>query len=358
MSGNKNIFAIDAFGGDNAPKAVLGGLNQFLFSEPELAQNVHFRIFGDKNKIAALMPRYQRVLAKSEVIHSPGVIQPGDKVREVIRTAKNTSMYMAIDDVRHGHSCGVVSAGNTGVLMALSKLALKTIDGISRPAITTMLPAGPGGNKKVVLLDLGANAISDEENLMDFAVLGAAYFKNVVGHPRPRVGLLNIGEEDQKGLDSLRNVNELFKANLDKLPFEYIGFVEGDDIPSGEVDVVVTDGFTGNIVLKTVEGTARLIKNVLKETFTKSVIAVLMSFLLLHVFKRLKSKIDPRSYAGAAFVGLNGFVVKSHGNSDAIAFSNAVKYAVQMSRSDYNTQIAQDARLMTQVKSKLGENNG
>ncbi|MDR0319661.1 MAG: phosphate acyltransferase PlsX [Rickettsiales bacterium] len=353
MSNIKNIFAIDGFGGDNAPKAVLGGLNQFLFSEPEMSEKIHFRIFGDSAKIGQLMSLYPRVQAKSEVVHAPDVVGAGDKVRDVIRNAKNTSMYMAIDDVRKGNSCGVVSAGNTGVLMALSKLALKTVEGISRPAITSTLPAGDRGHRRVVLLDLGANAICDEENLTDFAILGAAYYKTVVGSPRPRVGLLNIGEEDQKGLDTIRNVNEVFKKNLGRLPFEYIGFVEGNDIPSGDVDVVVTDGFTGNIVLKTVEGTARLIKNVLKDTLTKSIIAMSVSFLLFHVFKRLKSKIDPRSYAGAAFVGLNGFVVKTHGNSDALAFSNAVKYAVQMSRADYNTQIRQDVALMADVKKEL-----
>ncbi|MDR0449409.1 MAG: phosphate acyltransferase PlsX [Rickettsiales bacterium] len=353
MSKIKNTFAIDGFGGDNAPKAVLGGLNQFLFSEPELAEKINFRIFGDSAKIGQLMSLYPRVLARSEVIHAPDVVAGGDKVREVIRNAKNTSMYMAIDDVRQGNSCGVISAGNTGVLMALSKLALKTLDGISRPAITSMLPAGDHGQRRAVLLDLGANAICDEENLMDFAILGAAYYKTIVGSPRPRVGLLNIGEEDQKGLESLRHVNEIFKANAEKLPFEYIGFVEGNDIPSGDVDVVVTDGFTGNIVLKTIEGTARLIKNVLKDVMMKSIIALAVSFLLFHVFKRLKSKIDPRSYAGAAFVGLNGFVVKTHGNSDALSFSNAVKYAVQMSRADYNTQIKQDVALMAGVKGEL-----
>ncbi|MCL2629377.1 MAG: phosphate acyltransferase PlsX [Alphaproteobacteria bacterium] len=349
MSKLKNTFAIDAFGGDKAPKAVLGGLNQFLFSEPELAENIHFRIFGDSAKIGALMSIYPRVLSKSEIIHAPNRVAGDAKFSEV-KGDKTTSMYAAINDVKEGRSCGVVSAGNTGVLMALSYIMLRTVQGISRPALTTMLPAGARGHKRTVLLDLGANALCDEDNLIDFTILGSAYHKTVVGSARPRVGLLNIGEEDQKGLESLRNVNEIFKANQDRLPFEYVGFVEGNDISSGEVDVVVTDGFTGNIVLKTIEGTAKLIKNVMKDTIKDSIIAMVCYFLLSHVFKRLKSKLDPRSYAGAAFLGLNGFVVKTHGNSDALAFSNAVKYAVRMSKADYNAHIKHDVSLMATVK--------
>ncbi|MDR1206895.1 MAG: phosphate acyltransferase PlsX [Rickettsiales bacterium] len=352
MSNSKKIIAIDAMGGDRAPKAVFGGLNQFLFQNGE--DNIFFRIFGDEYRISQMLKKYPRVARNSEIIHAPDKIKSTDKVRDVIRSAQNTSMYMAIKDVREGNACAVVSAGNTGVLMALSKLALKTVDGISRPAITTMLPSG-GGDSRVVLLDLGANVMCDEENLFDFALMGAVYADNIGKMPRPKLGILNIGEEEQKGQEYLQKLNKLLTAHKDELPFEYVGFVEGTDIGGGEVQVVVTDGFTGNIVLKTVEGTAKLVKRVLVDTFKKSVLAIALAFLLTHVFKRLKAKIDPRSYAGAVFIGLNGFVVKTHGSSDALAFSNSIKYAADLAVADFNQKIKTGIKALAAVKGKLKE---
>ncbi len=353
MKHKQYVFAIDAMGGDRAPVDVIAGLNHFLFTNAD-SVDIHFRVFGPEAKMRALFKKYPRVAKYSTIIHAPDKINGTDKLREIIRTSQNTSMYMAIKDVREGNSIAIISAGNTGILMALSKLSLKTIDGISRPAIVTMLPAG-GGDKKVVLLDLGANAVCDEENLIDFAVMGSVYAKTMGGVNHPKLGLLNIGEEDQKGLDSLRNVNTAFKNNSEKLPFEYIGFVEGNDISHGVVEVVVTDGFTGNIVLKTVEGTAKLITRVMKDTFKKSLIAILMSFFLFHVFKRLKAKLDPRSYAGAVFIGLNGFVVKTHGNSDVLTFANAVKYALELSTNDFNGHIQRAVAAVKDVKQQVVE---
>ena len=340
-------------GGDNAPKAVLGGMNQFLFQNGD--DSVFFRVFGDEARLRKLLKKYQRVARNCEIIHAPGKIKSTDKVAEVIRHAADTSMYMAIKDVREGKSCAIVSAGNTGVLMALSKLALKTLEGISRPAITTMLPAG-GGDQRVVLLDLGANVQCDEENLFDFAIMGAVYAEAIGKMHRPRVGILNIGEEDQKGDETLQNLNKLLSENKDALPFEYIGFVEGTDIGGGNVQVVVTDGFTGNIVLKTVEGTAKLIKRVLMDTMKKSIIAIAVSFMLVHVFKRLKNKIDPRSYAGAVFLGLNGFSVKTHGNSDALAFANAIKYAADLANAGFNERIRESVEHLSELKKSLLKN--
>lgn len=346
----KKIIAIDAFGGDKAPKAVFGGMNQYLFQNGE--ENVFFRVFGDEKKLMKWMAKYPRVAKNSEIIHAPGVILGTDKLREVIRNAGDTSMYMAIKDVRAGNSCAVISAGNTGILMALAKLALKTFDGISRPAITTMLPSG-GGGERVVVLDLGANLHCTEENLFDFALMGAVY-ADAIGHMKfPRVGLLNIGEEDQKGHEELQKLNKVLTENKDKLPYEYVGFVEGNDIGGGHVQVVVTDGFTGNVVLKTVEGTAKLIKRVIVDNMKKSVLAIIGAFFLIHMFKRLKNKIDPRSYAGAVFLGLNGFVVKTHGNSDAIAFSNSIKYAMNLAKSNFGERIASGAESLSEIKKEL-----
>ncbi len=289
MSNTKKIIAIDAMGGDRAPVAVLGGMNQFLYQNGEDA--VKFRVFGDESKLRKLLIKYPRVARNAEIIHAPDVIRGTDKVRDVIRSAQNTSMYMAIKDVREGNSAAVVSAGNTGVLMALSKLALKTINGISRPAITTMLPSG-GGDSRVVMLDLGANVQCSAENLFDFSILGAAYAETIGKMKRPRLGVLNIGEEDTKGDDTLVRLNKLLNEHKDKLPYEYIGFVEGNDIGGGHVQVVITDGFTGNVVLKTVEGTAKLIKRVVVDNLKKSILAIIGAFFLVHVFKRLNRVLE------------------------------------------------------------------
>ena len=220
-------IALDAMGGDKGPNAVLGGMNQYLYQHGE--NHVFFRVFGDEKKLRRLLGKYPRVSRNCEVIHAPNVIKGTDKVMEVLRHAQDTSMYMAIKDVREGNSNAVISAGNTGMLMSLSKLALKTIDGISRPAITTMLPSG-AGDSRVVVLDLGANVHCDENILFDFAVLGSVYAEVVGKMPKPKLGVLNIGSEAGKGLAYLTKAEEIFAEKKERLPFDYYGFVEGDDI--------------------------------------------------------------------------------------------------------------------------------
>ena len=261
-------------------------------------------------------------------------------------------MYMAIKDVREGRANAVISAGNTGMFMSLSKLALKTIEGISRPAITTMLPSG-AGDSRVVVLDLGANVQCDETVLFDFAVLGSVYAEVVGKMPKPKLGVLNIGSEDTKGNETLVHLNHILTEHKDKLPYDYIGFVEGNDISAGRVQVVVTDGFTGNIVLKTVEGTAKLIKRVIVENFKKSFLAIIGAFFLVRVFKRLKHKIDPRSYAGATFLGLRGFAVKTHGNSDALAFANSIEYTAKLATANLNGLIEERARALSKIRTSI-----
>lgn len=347
---NKKIIAIDAMGGDKGPAVALGGMNQFLYQHPD--SGISFRIFGNEARLRKMLARYPRVARNSTIIDAPDVIRGTDKIRDVIRHAQNTSMYMAIKDVREGTSTAVVSAGNTGVLMSLSKLALKTVDGISRPAITTMLPSG-AGDSRVVVLDLGANIKCDAGDLFDFAILGGVYAEFIGKMPRPKLGVLNIGEEETKGNETLQELNRVLTAHRDVLPYEYIGFVEPTDISAGRVQVVVTDGFTGNIVLKTVEGTAKLIKRVITENMKKSWLAIIGAFFLVHVFKRLKHKIDPRSYAGATFLGLKGFAVKTHGNSDALAFANAIQYASDLAKNDLNDVIRARAAALATVRSEL-----
>ena len=351
MSENtKKIIAIDAMSGDKGPRAVFGGMNQYLYQNGE--EHIFFRVFGDERVLRKLLSKYPRVARNCEIIHAPDIIRGTDKIREVLRHAQETSMYMAIKDVREGKSAAIISAGNTGVLMSLSKLALKTIDGISRPAITTMLPSG-AGDDRVVMLDLGANVQCTAGNLFDFATLGSVYAEVIGKMPRPKLGVLNIGEEETKGNETLQHLNHVLTENKDKLPYEYIGFVEPNDISTGVVQVVVTDGFTGNVVLKTVEGTAKLIKRVIVENFKKSILAILGAFFLVHVFKRLKHKIDPRSYAGATFLGLNGFSFKTHGNSDALAFANAIKYAADLTHANLNGLIAERAAAVAPVRAML-----
>ena len=280
MAEEKKIISIDTMGGDKGPNAALGGVNQFLYQYGE--DSVFFRLFGDEKELRKLLGKYPRVSRNCEVVHAPNSIKGTDKVMDVLRHSQDTSMYMAIKDVREGKSSAVISAGNTGILMSLSKLALKTIDGISRPAITTMLPSG-AGDSRVVVLDLGANVHCDEGILFDFAVLGSVYAEVIGKMPRPKLGVLNIGSEETKGNDTLVRLNKVLTANKDKLPYDYIGFVEANDISAGKVQVVVTDGFTGNIVLKTVEGTAKLIKRVIVENFNATV-HMLLAYIYFVVF--------------------------------------------------------------------------
>ena len=350
MSQEIPTISIDAMSGDKGPSVVLGGLNQFLYQNGE--GKIHFRLFGDEKKLRRLLTKYPRVGRNVEVIHAPNVIKGTDKIMDVLRHSQDTSMYMAIRDVREGNASAVISAGNTGVLMSLSKLALKTVEGIARPAITTMLPSG-GGDSRVVVLDLGANVQCDETILFDFSVLGSVYAEVIGKMPKPKLGVLNIGSEETKGNETLVHLNHVLMENKDKLPYEYLGFVEANDISAGRVQVVVTDGFTGNIVLKTVEGTAKLIKRVIVENFKKSVLAIIGAFFLIHVFKRLKHKIDPRSYAGATFLGLRGFAVKTHGNSDALAFANSIGYTVKLTKANLNGLIAERARALADVRATI-----
>ncbi|MCQ2571699.1 MAG: phosphate acyltransferase PlsX [Alphaproteobacteria bacterium] len=350
MSQEKRVISVDAMGGDHAPGAVLGGMNQFLYQYGE--DSAFFRVFGNEKVLRSLLKQFPRVARNCEIINANDVISGTDKVRDVIRHAQDTSMYMAIKDVREGNSSAVVSAGNTGVLMALSKLALKTIDGISRPAITTMLPSG-NGDSRVVGLDLGANVRCDEETLFDFSILGSVYAEIMGGMKRPRVGILNIGEEETKGSERLQRLNKVLMEHIDELPYEYIGFVEGNDVTAGNVQVVVTDGFTGNVMLKTVEGTAKMISRIVKANYKRSILAILGTFFLIHLFKRLKNKIDPRSYAGAVFLGLNGFSIKTHGNSDTLAWTHALEYATNLSKSDFYGKIRERTNALAKIKQEI-----
>ena len=330
MSEEKKIISIDAMGGDKGPNAVLGGMNQYLYQNGE--NNVFFRLFGDEKKLRKLLGKYPRVARNAEVIHAPNVIKPTDKVMDVLRHAQDTSMYMAIKDVREGKSAAVISAGNTGILMSLSKLALKTIDGISRPAITTMLPSG-AGDSRVVVLDLGANVQCDEAILFDFSILGSVYAEVVGKMPRPKLGVLNIGSEETKGNETLVRLNKILTEHKDKLPYEYIGFVEGNDISAGRVQVVVTDGFTGNVLLKSAEGIIKFMMHSLKDVFYRSTINKLAAAVLKKDLAAMKKSMDVNEVGGTALVGISKPVVKAHGSSNEVSFFAAIRQAKQFAES-------------------------
>ena len=313
-------IALDAMGGDHAPEMVLRGAEIALVRFPQL----RFQLFGREEVLGPLLEAMPTVKAASTLNHAPDVITGDTKPSAALRTGKRSSMRLAIDAVAEGRADCVVSAGNTGALMALAKIVLKTLPGIDRPAIATFLPTQRGES---VLLDLGANVECDAENLVQFALMGDAFARAVLGVTRPLIGLLNVGSEDLKGVDSVREAS----ARLKDVPGIYFhGFVEGDDIAAGTVDVVVTDGFSGNIALKTAEGTAKLYSHFLRAAFSHSIMAKIGYFFAKGALSKVKERLDPRRYNGAMLLGLNGIVVKSHGGSDAVGFANAVGVAADL----------------------------
>ena len=262
-----------------------------------------------------------------------------DKPAQVMRTGKNTSMWSALESVRNGEATVCVSCGNTGALMALSILRLRKLSGIYRPAIAVMWPSrNPQAFN--IMLDGGADIRADAKDLMQYALMGTSYARNGFGLERPRIGLLNVGTEEHKGRAELREAYDLIDANARRADFEFVGFVEGRDIPSDVCDVIVTDGFTGNVALKTGEGIASLIAELLREAFKYSPLSRLASVLAYTSLQRLKKRIDPRRANGGVFLGLNGTVVKSHGAADATGISSAVKLAFELAETGFSEKLA------------------
>lgn len=327
------IIALDAMGGDSAPEIVINGAALASKRYPEAA----FLIFGDQSKIDHLLDDHPKLLAVSRIVHTKEFVSGDDKPSVAIRQGRQTSMQLAINAVRDGEAQCVVSAGNTGALMAMSKLTLRTLPGIDRPAICALCPTQRGQS---AMLDLGANIECNANNLLQFGVLGAAYVKSLLGIKNPTVGLLNVGEEDIKGGDVVKQAAVLFRdANL---PLDFRGFVEGNDVGMGTVNVFVVDGFTGNLMLKAIEGTVQLYTEYLRQAFKSSGGSKLVGLLATNAFKRLKARIDPRIYNGATFLGLNGIVVKSHGSTDDFGFSNAIGVGVDMVKNGLNEIITDE----------------
>jgi len=308
-------------GGDHAPDIVVTG----AAIARERLPNAYFLLFGDEARLRPLVEAQPLLAGCVEIRHTDVAISNGDKPSAALRNGKQSSMRLAIDAVKSGEASCTVSAGNTGALMAMAMFGLRTLPGIDRPAICSVLPTMNGES---CMLDLGANVECSAENLVQFAVMGEVFARTVLGLAKPTIGLMNIGVEELKGNEEVKAAaNTIRNSNL---PIEFKGFVEGDDISKGTVDVIVTDGFTGNVALKTVEGTSKLISTFIRETFQSSLLAKIGYLFASRSIDKLRLRLDPRRYNGAVFLGLNGIVVKSHGGTDGIGFANAIGVAADM----------------------------
>lgn len=316
-------------GGDAAPDVVLDGLELAAERHPQ----ARFLLVGDEALVAGGLARRKRAARVCSLRHAPERISGDLKPTAALRV-RGSSMRLAIDAVASGEAAGVVSAGNTGALMALAKIVIKTLPEIDRPALAAI---GPSARGDVVLLDLGANVQCDARNLVEFAVMGDAFARAVLGLTNPSIGLLNVGSEELKGDDRVRNAAEVLRDS--HIGAQFRGFVEGHDITAGTTDVIVTDGFTGNVALKTGEGALKLMRDLLRQVFTSSVPARLGYLLARPALDRLREWMDPRRYNGAILIGLNGVVVKSHGGTDAFGFAHAVDVAMDMVTHGFNERI-------------------
>jgi phosphate acyltransferase len=314
-------IALDAMGGDRAPGMVVKGAEIALQRHPDL----RFLLFGDEDRVRPFLAKAPH-LSRAVILHHTNELVADDaKPSLALRTGRQSSMRLAIDAVAEGRADGVVSAGNTGALMAIAKFVLKMLPGIDRPAIASFFPTRRGES---VMLDLGANIECDEENLFQFALMGDVFARTVLGLVEPTVGLLNVGSEDLKGNDAVRAASARLRESVS--PIYFYGFIEGDDIAAGTVDVVVTDGFTGNVAVKTAEGVAKLFAEFLEAAFRHSLSARIGYLFARRALRKLRMRSDPRRYNGAIFLGLSGIAVKSHGSTDAFGFANAIGVAVDM----------------------------
>jgi phosphate acyltransferase len=327
-------IALDAMGGDHGPSVVIPAAAITAIRHPE----ARFLLVGDSARIEPELRAHPALVAKSQVIHTDVAVAMDEKPSQALRKGRwKSSMWLALEAVRDGRADAAVSAGNTGALMAMAKFCLKTIPGIDRPAIAAIWPTIEA---ECIVLDVGANVGADARQLAEFALMGAAMARALFGMEKPSVGLLNIGVEEVKGLDEIKKAAAVLKEA--PLPIRYKGFIEGDDVGRGAVDVVVTDGFTGNIALKTAEGTAKQIGEYLRAAMGRSLLARIGAVLAQGAFRALKDKMDPRQLNGGIFLGLNGIAVKSHGGTDATGFASAIDLAYDMASNGVVKRLASD----------------
>ena len=334
QSHRRITISVDAMGGDLGPAAVVAGMAASASKNPDL----HFIVHGPEDVLAPLIAK-RGIEARCDIRDARGVVSMDDKPSQVMRRGQDTSMWSALEAVREGEAEVCVSCGNTGALMLTAMVRLKKLPGVNRPAIACLWPSrNPGGFN--VMLDVGADIKADAEDLLQYALMGASYARNGLGIARPRIGLLNNGVEEHKGRPELKAAHDLLEQATEAGGFDFVGFVEGGDIPSARVDVIVTDGFTGNIALKTGEGTALLIREFLQDAFRATPLSRIAALLALTSLKRLSKRIDPRRVNGGVFLGLNGTVVKSHGSADETGVSAAIKLAFKLAQSGFNERLA------------------
>ena len=326
----KITIAIDAMGGENAPEKTIEGVKLFLKNN-QTHDDFIINLFGDKKRIEEKLEKENIDRTNLKITHTDSVVADDETPLTAIKNSKNTSMWNCISSQVNGDSDISLSAGNTGVLLVVSRMILKMMDDVSKPALAGLWPNNKNTN---VVLDLGANIECDEDNFVDFAELGSALYKSLFPDDKPKVSLLNIGSEEIKGTEILKNASQKLKNLSKEDNFLYNGYIEGNNIMSGESNVIVTDGFTGNIALKTAEGTAKFINTNLKKSLSK--LSLIFSYFSL---KKFKNKLDPRKYNGAIFLGLNGPVVKSHGGIDALGFYHSIDLCYKIIKGDLMKQI-------------------
>ena len=332
--GTADVLSVDAMGGDKGAAIVVAGVAQFLRGAPTARVILH----GPEDTLRPLLDK-TAVADRVTIRHAPDTVEMSDKPSHVLRHGKDTSMWSAIEAVRNDEAAVCISCGNTGGLMAMSMLRLRKADGVNRPAIACLWPSrNPQGFN--IMLDAGADIRADQDDLLTYALMGAAYARNGLDIKQPRVGLLNVGTEEHKGRAELKVAHELIGRAAARGDFSYVGFVEGGDLPSARVDVIVTDGFTGNVALKTGEGTATLISELLRGAFMRNPLSMLAALLARGSLDRLRRRIDPRRVNGGVFLGLNKTVVKSHGGADATGVAAALDLAYQLAQSGFSDKLA------------------
>jgi glycerol-3-phosphate acyltransferase PlsX len=342
MSGTKIVLALDGMGGDHAPDVVVNGADIARERYPQTS----FLLFGDPARLKPLVDRRKGLATTLEIVPAEDAVLAEDKPSFALRRRRKSSMWLAVDAAAQGRADSVVSAGNTGALLAISMVAMRMLEGAHRPALASFLPTARG---ETVMLDLGANLECDADNLAEFAVMGSVFAQVLLGLDRPRVGLLNVGSEELKGHEELRQAAGWLRR--DGSPIDFHGFVEGDDIGKGVVDVIVTDGFTGNVALKAIEGTAKLYIQFVRDAFGTSTFARIGYVFASGAWRKLRKRVDPRRYNGGVFLGLDGVCVKSHGGTDALGFAYAIGVAVDLVRYEYKNKIVEGLAKLRQVTS-------
>lgn len=324
------ILSVDGMGGDDAPDVVLDGLKLFAAQRSDISFLVH----GKADLLEDGLSK-RGLSSVCEILHHENVVSMSEKPSAALRRRNGTSLWGALQSVKAGEAAAAVSAGNTGALMAFSMLALRKMEGVHRPSMTAIWPTV---KDRSIVLDVGANLEADSDQLVTYAIMGEAYARAVLGKAKPTIGLLNIGAEEEKGRDTLKLAAERLRD--DALGLDFRGYVEGNDIAMGAVDVVVTDGFTGNVALKTAEGTARLVASYVKDALTSSTMSKLGAGLAASGLKKLKHMMNPSRVNGGVLLGLNGVAVKSHGGTDAEGFATALKLAADLAESSYMEEVA------------------